>query len=161
MSKLERETKQTISVDKERDMRYEEIIEEVRNGSKFMVDFKERSVKLNGKKVDTTDLGIPQLNIDESLRLIENHYYNYKRSVPSERNDSKRRRYFKADKVDNLSDKELCCNEEREAAQVDLELLVLGLILNGSLAWNDERMGGTWFWVSRRYPTLVILKEWL
>lgn len=142
-------------------MRYEEIIEEVRNGSKFIVNFKERSVKINGKKVDTTDLGVPQTSINEALSLIENHYFNYKRSVPSERNDSRRRRYFKADKADNLSDKELCCNEEREVAQVDLELLVLGLILNGSLVWDNEVMGGNWFWVSRKYPTLVILKEWL
>ena len=142
-------------------MRYEEIIEEVRNGSKFMVDFKERSVKINGKKIDTTDLGVPQTSINEALSLIESHYFNYKRSVPSERNDSRRRRYFKADKVDNLSDKELCCNEEREVAQIDLELLVLGLILNGSLVWDNEVMGGNWFWVSRKYPTLVILKEWL
>lgn len=142
-------------------MRYEEIIEEVRNGSKFMVDFKERSVKINGKKVDTTDLGVPQTSINEALSLIESHYFNYKRSVPSERNDSRRRRYFKADKLDNLSDKELCYNEEREVAQIDLELLVLGLILNGSLVWDSEVMGGNWFWASRKYPTLVILKEWL
>lgn len=142
-------------------MRYEDIIEEVRNGSRFIVNFKERSVKLNGKEIDTTDLGIPQMDIKESLMLIENHYIAYKRSVPSERNESRRRRYFKADKLDNLSDKEMCCNEEREVAQADLEVLTLGLILNGSLKWDDEIMNGKWFWVSKKFPTLVVLKEWM
>lgn len=142
-------------------MRYEDIVESVRNGSKFNISFEERRVRLNGKEIDITDLGIPETNLDEALRLIENHYISYKRSVPSERNDSKRRRYFEADKMENLSDRELCCNEQREVAQVDLELLVLGLIINGSLIWNDEKMNGTWFWKSKRYPELIILKDWI
>ena len=142
-------------------MRYEEIIEEVRNGAKFNISFEERRVRVNGKEIDTTDLGIPVASLEEALGLIELHYINYKRSVPSERNDSKRRRYFRADKMENLSDRELCCNELREVAQVDLELLVLGFILNGSLIWDEERMNGTWFWKSKRYPELIILRDWL
>jgi len=142
-------------------MRYEEIIEEVRNGAKFNISFEERRVRVNGKEIDTTDLGIPVASLEEALGLIELHYINYKRSVPSERNDSKRRRYFRADKMENLSDRELCCNELREVAQVDLELLVLGFILNGSLIWDEEKMNGTWFWKSKKYPELVILRDWI
>ena len=142
-------------------MRYEEIIEEVRNGAKFNISFEERRVRINGKEIDTTDLGIPVASLEEALGLIELHYINYKRSVPSERNDSKRRRYFRADKMENLSDRELCCNELREVAQVDLELLVLGFILNGSLIWDEEKMNGTWFWKSKKYPELVILRDWI
>ena len=142
-------------------MKYEDIIESVRNGSKFNISFEERRVKIDGQEVDTSDLGIPKADLNEALSLIENHYIKYKRSVPSERNDSKSRRYFRADKVDNLSDEELCCNELREVAQVDLELLVLGFILNGSLVWDNEKMNGTWFWKSRKYPELIILKDWI
>jgi len=142
-------------------MRYEEIIESVRNGSKFNISFEERKVRLDGKDVDISDLGIPVTDLDEALRLIEHHYINYKRSVPSERNDSKGKRYFRADKMNDLSDKELCCNELREVAQVDLELLVLGFIMNGSLIWDNEKMNGTWFWKSRKYPELIILKDWI
>lgn len=142
-------------------MRYEDIVESVRNGSKFNISFEERRVRIDGKEIDITDLGIPKTDLSEALSLIENHYIKYKRSVPSERNDSKSKRYFRADKVDNLSDEELCCNELREVAQVDLELLVLGLIINGSLVWDDEKMNGTWFWKSKRYPELIILKDWI
>lgn len=142
-------------------MRYEEIIENVRFGSKFQVDFKERSCKLNGRFIDTDDLGIPQTDLNEALMLIENHYYAYEKSVPSERNSSKRNRYFVADKFEELSDYELYVGEEREVAQISLELLVLGLILNRSLVWDNEIMGGNWFWRSRKYPKLVILKDWV
>lgn len=75
-------------------MKYEDIIESVRNGSKFNISFEERRVKIDGQEVDTSDLGIPKADLSEALSLIENHYIKYKRSVPSERNDSKSRRYF-------------------------------------------------------------------
>lgn len=142
-------------------MRYEDIIEQVKYGDKFSVDLKERSVKLNGKYIDLEDLGIPHTDLNEALMLIENHYIAYEKSVPSERNNSKRNRYFIADKFEELSDYELCTGEEREVAQISLELLVLGLILNNSLVWNNEIMGGNWFWRSKKYPKLVILKDWI
>lgn len=142
-------------------MRYEEIIEKVKYGDKFSVDFNERSVKLNGKIVDVENLGIPQTDIKEALMLIEHHYVVYEKSVPSERNNSKRNRYFIADKFEELSDYEICNGEEREVAQISLELLVLGLILNNSLVWDNEIMGGNWFWRSKKYPKLVILKDWI
>lgn len=142
-------------------MLFEDVIERVRYGSRFNTDIEKRIFKLDGEEISLEDLGIPVMELKESLMLIENHYAKYKKSVPSERNTSKRNRYFIADKLDDLSDKDLCSGISREEAQADIELLTLGLIINGSLFWDDKIMGGNWFWKSKKYPELIILRDWL
>lgn len=141
-------------------MTYTSFVERVKNGEKFRIDFAKRIATLNGNRLEV-EPDVPVCSISEALSLIELHYLTYKKSVPNERNDSRRRRYFVADKMNDLSDEELCIGVDREVAQAELEMLVLCLILNGSLYWDDTLMGGKWFWQSKNYPDLVILKEWI
>lgn len=140
---------------------YTDFIEQVANGARFNIDFAGKLAKLNGKPYEVVETGVPQCTLREALRLIELYYANYKKSVPNERNDRRIKRYFKADSIDELSDEELCIGADRELAQAELEMLVLCLIINGSLYWDDDIMNGKWFWQSRKYPELVILKEWI
>lgn len=142
-------------------MLFEEVVQRVKYGSRFNTDIEKRIFKLDGKEISLDDLGIPEMELNEALMLIENHYANYKKSVPSERNLSKRNRYFIADRLDDLSDSDMCTGMSREEAQADIELLTLGLIINGSLFWDNEIMGGNWFWKSKKYPELIILRDWL
>lgn len=145
---------------------YDYAIEQVRNGARFKVLLKERTFILNGKKIIDNgkyedELGIVRLStIDSVLQSIEDFYEIYKHSVPSERSERKRRRYFKALPEHELSDEDMAYGVPRDEAQMILELVVLGYILNGSLTW-DETVMGKWFWQSCKDKDLIILRQWV
>lgn len=87
---------------------YQESIQAVENGTKFKVDFKTRSFKLNGQYIIQNsqyegDLGVELCaSLDEFLSNVEHLYTRYKHSIPSTMSECKSRKYFKA-----LSDKDL------------------------------------------------------
>lgn len=91
---------------------------------------------------------------------IEWLYRNYKHSVPSERSESKRKRYFNALKEKDLSDSDMLYGEPREVARFKLEAYVLFCIALGIFVWDEEMMG-KWFWQSECDKDLVILREWV
>ena len=151
---------------------YLELIESVDNGETFSIDFEKRTMKVgkeylikNGEYDETREL-FPKL-YDEpySLRVVLHQirelYKNYKYSLPSERSDSKRKKYFKALSIDELTDEQLMCAGKRETARAALEGFVLCSIIAGHLIWDDELMEGKWFWQSKSDSDLVILKSWV
>ena len=82
---------------------YEELIERVFNGETFRIDFENRTIKV-GKTYLIKDglydenrilFSKNSLEMSDIMKFIESMYYNYKYSLPSERNDNKRKRYFK------------------------------------------------------------------
>lgn len=146
---------------------YEELIQRVSNGEKFYIDFEKRTMKIGKQKIiDGGEYDEEKLLIkcehsstDSILRAIENLYQEYKYSLPSERSDSKRKCYFKALRVDELTDAEMATGERREVAQAKLEGFILCMVLKGVLVWSDDM--GKWFWQSVNNPDLVILKSWI
>ena len=151
---------------------YLELIERVDNGETFSIDFEKRNMRVgkeylikNGEYDETKGL-FPKLydepcSLHVTLHQIRELYINYKYSLPSERSESKRKKYFKALTVDELTDEQLMMADKRETTQAALEGFVLCSILAGHLKWDDEIMQGTWFWQSRSDEDLVILKSWI
>lgn len=137
-------------------------VQKVARGARFFVDLENKSLSIGGSKIITEgqyngSLGIEEMTSEDAITEIEDLYQSYKHSVPSERSERKRRRYFKALKEDELSDEDMMHGELRDIAQLRLELFVLCCVLNGSLTWQ----GNGWFWQSPNDTDLVILKKWI
>ena len=147
---------------------YEELIKRVSEGETFYVNFKNRSLKIGKKFVitdgvydDSRELIDCQYDKLESLfEIIDNLYCNYKYSLPSERSDSKRRKYFKALSINEMNDMQLIAGERREVAQARLEGFILCMILNGEFKWDENAMG-KWFYQSKTDSDLIILRDWI
>lgn len=143
---------------------YQKSIRAVEDGVNFKIDFRNRSLKLNGKYIIQDgkyegELGVPVSNEDEFFTNVEELYRIYKHSVPSERSESKSRQYFMALPEKSLNDDAMLFGERRDKAQIELELYVLCQILGG-LKWDSEKMG-KWFWQSKVDRDLVILRDWV
>lgn len=144
---------------------FEEALIKVNMGARFTVDFQARTFKLDGRTIINAgkyegDLGVDKTGMDMALNEIEELYSAYLHSVPSERSENGTKRYFRALKEHELSDNDMLYGMPRELARLKLELFTLCCILNGSLVWDDRRLG-KWFWQSAKYPSLVILKQWI
>lgn len=144
---------------------YNELINRVQEGETFYVNFEEKTLKVgkdylikNGE-YDKESLGWKPVSTNDVLKTIERLYEMYKYSLPSERSNSKRRKYFKALPIDDIPDNKLFNAERREVAQAKLEGYILCSILYGNLTWNVD--WGAWFWESNNDPDLVILKTWI
>lgn len=143
---------------------YAELMTRVDAGESFSIDFEKRNIKVgkqflvkNGEYDSERKLILsPTMDI---LQIIEELYRSYKYSLPSERNDSKRKRYFKALSIDELTDRQLLIGCKREGAQARLEGFILCMALSGQLTWTEEL--GKWFWQSKNDPDLVILRSWI
>lgn len=140
-------------------------LEKVDGGARFEVNFQKRTFKLDGKTIIDAgkfegSLGTDRSNMETVLGKIENLYDTYMHSIPSERSEAGRRRYFRALPEHELSDDDMLYGESRERARLALELYILCVILDGSFVWDDKRLG-TWFWQSAKYPSLIILKKWI
>jgi hypothetical protein len=147
---------------------YTEGYERVVNGERFHIDFEKRTMKVggdviinNGEYDMSKELYCGEYNgLHEILRDIRASYFDYKHSLPSERSDSKRRKYFKALSVGEMTDEQLVLGSPREVAQYVLEALILCLIVKGDLIWDEDVMG-KWFWQDDIDPDLVILRSWV
>lgn len=143
---------------------YHETIKKVEDGARFTVNYETRSLKIDGKYIIKNgqyegELLSP-IDTISALSYIEALYNRYRHSIPSERSDNKRKTYFQPLSEHEMSDEDMLYGESRDVAQVSLELYVLCSILNGSLDW-DKFAKGKWFWKSEKYPTLIILKQWI
>ena len=152
---------------------YLELIERVSDGEPFHVDFEKRNMKIGRSYL------IKDGKFDEARKLlycsdlhefqdlsgvlceVEQLYKRYKYSLPSERSDNKRKRYFKALPMEEITDEQLIVAERREVACAKLEGFVLCMILSGQLVWDEEIMEGKWFWQSKIDSDLVLLKSWI
>lgn len=142
---------------------YYEVIEKVQNGAKFQVDFQQRSLKIDGKYIIKNGEYEGELGIEVSdtpLLTIAQLFLRYQHSLPSERSDNKRYRYFNPLPEHELSDNDMLYGEPRETAQIKLELYVLIMILNSSLKWGVFAKD-KWFWQCPSAKELIILKEWV
>ena len=148
---------------------YSELIERVDNGERFHIDFEKRNMSVGKEylikdgEYDTSKelFGIEIYDLYAALHMIGELYKNYKYSLPSERSDSKRRKYFKALTIDELPDEQLIVAGRRESTQAALEGFALCAVLTGQITWDEEIMGGRWFYQSEKDPDLVILRSWI
>ena len=85
---------------------------------------------------------------------------NYKYSLPSERSDSKRKKYFKALPIEKIPDAKLLIAGRRETMQAALEGFILCAIITDQFKW-DEKIMGKWFYQSENDPDLVLLRSWV
>lgn len=143
-------------------------LERVENGERFHIDLEKRTMKIGQDKVidngeyDTTQVLYDE-KIDNSRTLLDKVrelYIAYKVSLPSERSDKKRRKYFKTLPIEELTDEQLIYGTRREVAQYMLEAFILCAIINGDLVWDDE-IHGKWFYQDKTEQDLVILKKWI
>ena len=143
-------------------------LEQVENGERFYIDFEQRTMKIGQAKViDNGEYDTSQVLYDEKfdnsrtlLDKVRELYISYKLSLPSERSDKKRRKYFKALPIDELTDEQLIYGIRREVAQYMLEAFILCAIINGDFVWDDE-IHGKWFYQDKSEQDLVILKKWI
>ena len=143
---------------------YEELIQKVEDGEAFHIDFEKRTMRVgkqklidNGKYDDEKKL----IEFDgDVVKTIHELYQNYKYSLPSERSDSKRKKYFKALSIEEIPDELLMAAERREIAKARLEGFILCIVLDGQFVWDEEKLG-KWFWQSQNDADLVILKSWI
>lgn len=143
---------------------YQQAVQAVEDGATFKIDFRSRSLKLDGKLIVQDgkyegELGVPSCNEDEFFTNVEDQYFRYKHSIPSARSESKVQRYFMALPEKSLNDETMLYGERRDKAQIELELYILCQILNG-LKWTPETRG-KWFWQSKIDKDLVILRSWV
>lgn len=153
---------------------FTETLQAVEQGASFKVNFKERTLKVNGKKVELDNVDTFGIDSCQSKELvistIEDYYSVYKHSRPTETwvNKSHHRMYFKAlreDEIIKSSGEEMDLDdmlfgESRDVAQCRLELYVLLSIINGTLKWYDD-WGGWYFWQSSNDKQLVLFREWI
>lgn len=137
------------------------VCREVLSGAKFSVDFKTRSLKLNGEYIVKNGIStVIQENryVPENfLYHVEDFYRLYKNSIPSERSESRNKRYFKALPEKDLLDEDMMYGMQREFAQAQLETYILCCLLEG-LSWDDS--WGKWFWQSSEDSDLILLRDW-
>ena len=149
---------------------YEELVKRVSEGETFYVDFETRTMKVgkdflikNGEYDTTRELYSEYFSpphLPGVLQMVRQLYEVYKYSLPSERSEGKRKKYFKALSINELTDEQLMFAEKRECSQAALEGFVLCMILRGVLYWDSTIMG-KWFWQSNDDPDLVILRNWV
>ena len=143
-------------------------LKRVENGDRFHINFEERTMKVGQDKVinngeyDTMQVLYDEKfdNLRELLDKVRGLYISYKFSLPSERSDKKRKKYFKALPIEELTDEQLIYGARREVAQYMLEAFILCAILNGDFIWDDE-IHGKWFYQDKLEQDLVILKNWI
>lgn len=141
---------------------YDYAVQCVKDGQRFKLDYTSKSLTVGKKKIIADgkfegSLGICNVPEEEALCEIERLYESYKRSMPSERSERKRKKYFYSLPEHKLEIEDMCYGEEREVAQIKLELYVMCCALNGSIKLS----GCGWFWQSEKDKDLVILKTWL
>ena len=148
---------------------YEELVRRVSDGESFYISLEKRQMKI-GKEPIVVCNGVYDVtrtlmydddltDINTVLLEIEHLYQNYKYSLPSERSDNKRKKYFKALSINDITDNQLMMAERREVAQAKLEGFILCAILSGKFKWTEEL--GNWFYQSKIDPDLVILRSWI
>lgn len=152
---------------------YKDLLDAVEKGRKFKVDLIDKSLWINKKQIikkgeilnenkafiETDDLKMywAHKSLDKDpWSWVELLYDTYKHSVPREH--SNKRSYFKALPVDELLDRELAYNAERDYMQCILEGYILLASLQGFLKWE---YGNQWFWQSDKDKDLVVLKNFI
>ena len=148
---------------------YDELLERVSDGEKFHIDFEKRNMRVGKKYLIKNGEYDEERKLERAphyssmniiLYVLRELYRDYKYSTPSERSENKRRKYFKALSVDELTDEQLVNGMSREYAQAALEGYILVKIIDGSFKWDTETMG-SWFYKDEEEHDFIILKKWI
>lgn len=135
-------------------MELQELERKVESGARFRISLENRTLHINGKRVDFEDGIEPEFSFEK----LENLYRRYQHSMPGER-DNVRKSYFIALKEEDLDDEDILYGERRQIAKFRLEFYVLCAIVSGALKWDEN--WGNWFWQSENNKSLVILRSWV
>ena len=142
---------------------FETVCREVNvNGAKFLVDFKKRSLKLNGEYLIKdgevlVEKGDPLYVPENFLFHVRDFYCAYRHSIPSERSESRGKNYFKALSEKELSDEDMMYGQHREFCRAQLEVYILCCMIEGA-KWDES--WGKWFWHDTEEPNLILLRTW-
>lgn len=139
---------------------YDEIINSVSSGSVFNVDLKKKVLQLDKNNVPLDNINVNISSSEDMLSTIHKLFERYKYSVPSERSEGKRRRYFKALKLSEIEYDDFMFGEGRDTAQIKLELYVLLSSIYYKNFW-EEIFKGQFFYQSDKDKDLIILKDWV
>ena len=139
---------------------YDEIINSVSSGSVFNVDLKKKVLQLNKNNVPLDNINVNISSSEDMLSTIHKLFERYKYSVPSERSEGKRRRYFKALKLSEIEYDDFMFGEGRDTAQIKLELYVLLSSIYHKDFW-EEIFKEQFFYQSDKDKDLIILKDWV
>ena len=163
-TETEEETPEANFEDKTPQEAYDLAVFLVERGAGFGANLYKHNLSVAGSKVVDGGkfLGKPGLlDCDDPLARIEDLYARYKRSVPSERTERKKRNgtQFMALEFEDLDDSDFLYGDRRNEAQAKLEMFVLLAVSTGQLKWTDGM--GKWFWKSPKDRDLVLLKDWV
>ena len=139
---------------------YDEIINSVSSGSVFNVDLKKKVLQLDKNNVPLDNMSVNISSSEDMLSTIHKLFERYKYSVPSERSEGKRRRYFKALKLSEIDYDDFMFGEGRDTAQIKLELYVLLSSIYYKHFW-EEIFKEHFFYQSDKDKDLIILKDWV
>ena len=139
---------------------YDEIINSVSSGSVFNVDLKKKVLQLDKHNVPLDNINVNISSSEDMLSTIHKLFERYKYSVPSERSEGKRRRYFKALKLSEIEYDDFMFGEGRDTAQIKLELYVLLSSIYHKDFW-EEIFKEHFFYQSDKDKDLIILKDWV
>lgn len=139
---------------------YDEIINSVSNGSVFNVDLKKKVLQLDKNNIPLDNISVNISSSEDMLSTIHKLFERYKYSVPSERSEGKRRRYFKALKLSEIDYDDFMFGEGRDTAQIKLELYVLLSSIYYKHFW-EEIFKEHFFYQSDKDRDLIILKDWV
>ena len=139
---------------------YDEIINSVSSGSVFNVDLKKKVLQLDKNNMPLDNMSVNISSSEDMLSTIHKLFERYKYSVPSERSEGKRRRYFKALKLSEIDYDDFMFGEGRDTAQIKLELYVLLSSIYYKHFW-EEIFKEHFFYQSDKDKDLIILKDWV
>lgn len=139
---------------------YDEIINSVASGSVFNVDLKKKVLQLDKNNIPLDNMSVNISSSEDMLSTIHKLFERYKYSVPSERSEGKRRRYFKALKLSEIEYDDFMFGEGRDTAQIKLELYVLLSSIYHKDFW-EEIFKEHFFYQSDKDRDLIILKDWV
>lgn len=139
---------------------YDEIINSVSNGSVFNVDLKKKVLQLDKNNIPLDNINVNISSSEDMLSTIYKLFERYKYSVPSERSEGKRRRYFKALKLSEIDYDDFMFGEGRDTAQIKLELYVLLSSIYYKNFW-EKIFKEHFFYQSDKDKDLIILRDWV
>lgn len=145
---------------------YEEVIEQVSKGVRCSVDFKKRTIRLNGKLIKTAkrESGIEKCeNLDDWLDKVEDLYDEYKYSKPTQQSmERERKSKFHALSVSQLVNAighdALSNPIQRNVAQAKLEVFIVLSLIDRTFN-PDELFAKDWFYQGAD-KSLIIRKDW-
>ena len=126
-------------------------------GGEIYVNLTQRkcAYKSKGKEFPIELEPVEKISIEEVMENIEGLYDTYFNSNTTEYD--KVQTYFVAKPFDELTDEDRCFGQDRREARANLELYVLENIFAGNFKnWNFG-----YFWVSEKYPKLIIKRKWI